>query len=112
MPYTVEDDPLPGVVRVAFAGVTNGTDGSAAELEAFIYELYDLPKQYAEEELNRRSRVAVILPASEKAREALRFYETASRNCGWDVQTFSERQGAIDWLTGDIASDKSDSGDG
>jgi len=88
-------------------------DATAIDLIASLLDLYDLPaKQYEEEEADRLSCVALILPTSEEAREALRFYETACKNRGWNVQVFSEKQGAIDWLMGKVASKKPDAGDG
>jgi hypothetical protein len=59
-----------------------------------------------EEAASRQAKVAVMLPASKEAREAVQFYELACKNNGWRVQVFSERQSALDWLAGN----KSDSG--
>jgi hypothetical protein len=76
-------------------------DASAMELSGSIADLYDLPnKQYKEEGVDRRSRAAVILPLSQKERDNIRFYETACKNQGWQVQVFSERQEAVAWLRG------------
>ena len=134
MPYTVRHNPASGFIEVTFTGLMTGADlrevttkaislskqeattrfvidAFAAELAALIYEIYDLPaRQYVEEELSRETRAVVILPASEKARAAALFYETACRNRGWDVRTFSERQAAIDWLTGNSVPGKPDAG--
>jgi len=72
---------------------------------ASIIDVFDLcAKQYDNEKLNRQSQIAVILPTSVEGREAAHFYETVCTNRGWSVRLFSERQSAINWLTGTIAS--------
>lgn len=76
---------------------------------ATLMDIYDLPaKQYLEEGADKSGRVALILPPPSKEKEVVQFYETVCMNRGWNVQVFSERQEAIDWLIPDVSSDKPD----
>jgi hypothetical protein len=76
-------------------------DATEVKLASSLMVFYDLPtKQYIEEQADRLSRVAILPPTDPDAREAARFYETVCRNRGWLVQVFSERQEAVDWMTG------------
>lgn len=76
-------------------------DATQAELIASLADLYSLPTTlYTEESADRLGQVALLLPTSPKAKEAARFYETVCKNRGWRVQTFSERQKAVNWLIG------------
>jgi len=121
MSFAIKHKPSPGIIEVIFRGFTTGDDLREAttkcismeketgttrflidavevNLAASITDLYNLPVQFEDEKANRESRTAVILPKSPRARRDAEFCETACRNRGWSVQTFSERQGAIDWL--------------
>ena len=136
MPYTINHNTSLGVIELTYSGRITGADLKEAtskcislgkqtgttkflvdevgmDLAASTVDLYDLPnKQYADEEANRQAQVAIILPASKEARKAVQFYEIACQNCGWFVRVFSERQTAINWLTGNITPDKTDLGNG
>lgn len=75
-------------------------DTREMEFAASFSDLFDLPtKQYIEEGAGHQDRIAVILSTSTREREAADFYKIICRNCGWQVQTFPDRQRAIDWLT-------------
>lgn len=88
-------------------------DTSEMEFVASIIDILNLPeKQYLEEEADRSSRVALVMPPSAKEKEAVEFYETVCKNRGWNVQTFLERKEAVRWLTQDKSSNKPDPGDG
>ena len=136
MSYTINHNASLGIIELIYSGQITGTDLKEAtskcislgkqtgttkflvdevgmDLTASIVDFYDLPtKQYEDEEANRQSHVAVILPTSKEARNAVQFYEIACQNRGWFVHVFSERQSAINWLTGNITPNKSDPGDG
>ena len=136
MSYTINHNASLGVIELTYSGRITGTDLREAtskcislgrqtgttkflvdevgmDLAVSILDLYDLPnKQYEDEEANRQGRVAIILPTSKEARDAVQFYVTACQNGGWFVRAFSERLSAINWLTGNITPDKSDLGDG
>jgi hypothetical protein len=128
MAWNVTHDPSMGVVVVSYSGPTTGDDLRAAtsaavslgkekgttnflvdasnlELAASIFDVYELPtKQYEEEGVEKRSRIAVIRPVSRKAQEAAKFYEIVCQNRGWFAQLFTERQSAIDWILANATS--------
>lgn len=132
MPYTIKHNSSLGVIEVTYSGLVTGTDLKEAtskcislgkqtgttkflvdeagmELAASLVDLLMLPEaQYVDEEADRQGHVAVILPASKKAREAIQFYEIACKNRGWIVQVFSDHRSAIDWLRGNLTPDKLD----
>ena len=124
MPYSVKHDPSLGIVELTFTGSIAGADLRGAttacisvqrqtgatrflvdvngwDLDASTLDIYDIPdKQYSDENLDIQSRIAVILPTSDKAREAALFYEAACRNRGWHAKVLPDRESAIDWLRG------------
>lgn len=68
---------------------------------ASFADTYNLAERhYTDEELDRRSRIAVLLPTSASGCEAARFFETVSRNRGWNVRVCLDRQTAVEWLVG------------
>lgn len=80
-------------------------------MEVSILDLLNLPaRQYVEESMSRRIRVAVVSPRMPEAQEKVRFYETVCLNRGWKVRLFKSRDDAIEWLTGTDSSDKEDAG--
>lgn len=129
MPFTINHNATLGIIEVTYRGRVSGNELKAAtslcialgkktgvikffvdeigmELEASLVDMLHLPtRQYVKEAADRKGRVAVMLPASEKARESVRFYEIACQNDGWDVRVFSERQSAMDWLMNNPAAD-------
>jgi len=123
MPWAYKDDPTLMIVEAIFAGEITAQDLKEVtsrliafdkekgrdkflidtremEFIATFSDLFDLPtKQYIEEGANHQDRIAVIISTSTREREAADFYKIICRNCGWQVQTFADRQHAIDWLT-------------
>jgi hypothetical protein len=78
------------------------TDTSEAISAVTLSDLYDIPtKQYLEEAADREGHLAIILSKSPKEKEAAEFFQIVCRNGGWQVQTFADRQSAIDWLQSD-----------
>ncbi len=73
-------------------------DCSALEKTSSLFKIYDFPKFYIAQGLDRRTKEAVLLPLASKPREALKFYETVCRNLGLHVKAFDNRQEALDWL--------------
>jgi len=67
-------------------------------ISASLASVYDLPSQYHAQNVDRRSRIAVINPEPEAAQEIVRFYETVCLNRGWSAHTFPNREKALDWL--------------
>jgi hypothetical protein len=124
MAYTVQYNPALQIVELRYTGrltaqearestseaialgKENGdadalVDATKAEVATSVFDLYDLPnRQYAAQGMNRRVRVAVIPPRIPKDEEAVRFYETACLNRGWQVRLFPSRDAAVEWLTG------------
>jgi hypothetical protein len=87
-------------------------DATEIELTASIFDLYDLPaRHYHEENLDRQSHVAVILPKRPKEQKDAQFYETACVNRGWFVKLVSNREEGIDWLMGTDSSNKTNTDD-
>jgi hypothetical protein len=127
MAWRVDVDERTAVVRVIFDGAIGAGDLRDASLAAInaakargalryfvdaeqalfdvsAFTILSLPdKQYIEEHVDRRSRIAVLLPVSPKARDDVRFYETVCLNRGWTVRCFSTPSGAADWLIGPAA---------
>ena len=81
-------------------GTTKGlVDVSKIELEASLFDVLNIPSQMFEnEKLDRRLSIALIMPTSEKGKEAAQFYQMACANRGWNVKLFTDRKSAIDWL--------------
>jgi hypothetical protein len=74
-------------------------DSSELIFAASLADLYLLPaSRYESEQVDRRSRIAILSPRDEKAREATHFYQIACVNRGWTVKVFADRQEAIGWL--------------
>jgi len=116
-----------GIVESAFRGPTTGAefteqttaalalakqtgttrhliDSSELIFAASLADLYLFPaSRYESEQVDRRSRIAILSPRDEKAREATHFYQVACVNRGWSVQMFADRQEAIGWLRGNAA---------
>ncbi len=127
MPWRYERNTELGIVEVFYTGTTSAqdlqestsalielekrenlnrflVDVSAMTLDAStsLLDILALPaRQYLEEHADRRGCVAVFVPDSSAAVDAVRFYETACRNRGWIVQRFAEHGEALAWLADD-----------
>jgi hypothetical protein len=83
-------------------------DTSEARTAPTIFDLFDLANSiYPEQNMPRRSFIAVVLPKANQPREMVKFLETASRNRGWLMQVFEDRQSATAWLMEHTTSRKS-----
>lgn len=124
MPYNVKHDPVLDIIEVTLTGLITETDlreattqaisiqkqrgttrflvdANGRDVQAPLIDIYEIPNaQYRNEELNIRSRIAVILSASVSVQEAARFYETVCFNRGWNAKICADRQSATDWLLG------------
>ena len=65
-----------------------------------IAEILHLPdKLYPEYGAGRDSRIALVLPKNKKeAQELGHFFKIVAKNRGWFVETFYDRQEALNWL--------------
>jgi hypothetical protein len=68
-----------------------------------VVDILYLPEQkYAADKLDRKSRIAVLMPKDAAARKELQFYETVCLNRGWQVKIFNTKQEALAWLKHDL----------
>ena len=123
MPWRLEADEEPGLIRVVYSGGVTKADIEAATAKALTMvreagparfltefenaevrlttlEIWSIFEQWQELGANRRNKLAVVVPVSSPLRDDAKFHETVCLNRGWQVRTFPERQDAIDWLTG------------
>ncbi len=78
-------------------------DASKLEAAPDTFSLYDLPNTlYLHDDLERDSRIAVVVSRLPQVQKDLKFYETTCMNQGWNVNLFSDREQAILWLTGGV----------
>lgn len=73
-------------------------DTSSLESVESLISLYDLPKQYDEGGVSRKVRIAMVIPETSAAKEAVEFYENVCNNRGWVVLPFERRDEATEWL--------------
>ena len=73
----------------------------AMELESFasMLDVYDRPQHYAEANIGRSIRIAVVSPRLVTAQDFIQFYENVCNNRGWTVKQFQSRDEAVEWLT-------------
>ena len=74
-------------------------DASNLESVENLMDVYDLPEQYDESGLSRAARIAVVMPETTAAREAVQFYDNVCNNRGWEVRSFEKLGEANEWLT-------------
>ena len=61
--------------------------------------MHDIPTRlYDKERLSRSSTIAVIAPMDAQSMWAVNFFEDTCVNRGWQVESFLDRDRAIDWL--------------
>lgn len=67
--------------------------------KSLTLDVYDIPAAvYADHKMERTSRIAVVESRDPASRWVSKFYEDASVNRGWTVQSFAERDSAVAWL--------------
>ncbi len=64
-----------------------------------LLDTYELPNLFEHLPDVRKYKDAVILPRRLAEAQDLKFFETTSRNRGYNVRVFPDRQTAIGWLT-------------
>lgn len=87
------------------------TDIQAARLELSLFDLCEIPGEWDAAGAIRWNRLAIVASRSGTQWNDLTFFETYCRNRGWKVTVFSDRQGAIEWLTQDPPSHQLDARD-
>ena len=122
MQYAVRYYASLGIVEVAYSGLITAPVLRDATTEAvglqrqhgvtrFLVNLGDgdvrvapeqledlLDQQYRQEEVNRRTRVAIVQPSAATAKQAAAYYVDASRRRGWVAEILADRNAAMDWL--------------
>jgi len=63
-----------------------------------IVQLYTLGDFYLDIDVMPGTKQAIVLSDAPETQRDIRFYETATRNRGFDVHVFSDRSSAIAWL--------------
>ena len=120
MPYTTKI--AEGVVELTFTGPITAGDMNAATAETLelhkrnglkrflidaqawtldvpVADIYRLPAEtYPREKVDPHTRIAILMPHHESARQGALFYEDACRNRGWNARVFPERAAALQWL--------------
>ena len=110
------------IVELTFTGPISGTDMHAASSEtialqkrtgltlflvdagswtltAATADIYKLPAEtYGRENVDPRTRIAIVTPRDASARQGALFYEDACRNRGWNARVFDDRAAAVEWL--------------
>ena len=64
-----------------------------------IYTITD--KIYQENNVQRSTRMAFILPEKKEPRELAGFFKTTAKNRGWMIELFEDRKTALSWLKRD-----------
>ena len=73
------------------------TDCTALESGPSVADLYEAV-EHLEGVVARPIREAILLPAASQAADGVSFWETATRNRGFAVQAFVDRESALAWL--------------
>ena len=61
-------------------------------------EIYELPKAFDKLPVDRKTRYAMVECENPAVRKNLAFFETVSRNLGYLVKLFEDRESAMAWL--------------
>jgi len=64
-----------------------------------LVDTYELPQVFEHFPDIRKYKDAIILPRRHAEAQDLKFFETTTRNRGYNVRVFSDRRSAVDWLT-------------
>lgn len=67
--------------------------------KSLTLDVFEIPATvYADRQMARDSRIAVVAPSDPDSRWVTSFYEDASVNRGWLVRVFADRESAESWL--------------
>jgi hypothetical protein len=73
-------------------------DCTALDGGTSLTDIFHLAEFYDSLPIDRHLKEAVLLPVLPDAKSDLQFFETTTRNRGFDIRVFEDRQAAIDWL--------------
>jgi hypothetical protein len=103
--YTKQDiiDSTMEAIKLA---AENGTDRYLVDCTKLarsrsIIDIYSIGELYNDLDIKRGSKQAVILSSNKEIEKNTRFYETATRNRGYDVRIFNDHAEAVAWLQHD-----------
>ena len=121
MAFRVYRDAETGVIHIVYTGELTAEDSRQATNQALalaagraqlfladlldaepslsILDIFHTPGDWKLAGSNRASRLAVVVQKGGKAWKDAAFFETTSRNQGWQVTLFSSREDAMRWLT-------------
>jgi len=122
MPHTITINSELGIVELAYTGVVSGEELAIATRESLsksleenlsrtfvdvsditlsntLLEIHNIPDvQFNEGEFDRNGRTAIFRPTSKHEYEMIEYFAAISRNRGWNIYTFSDRDEALAWL--------------
>ena len=122
MAWSVQQDSELGLIEIVYTGQVTDHDVAASTVEALGLaatdkpnlffgdltdadldlspgEIYFLPDRWEAGQANRKNKLALYVPDPADMR-IVQFHVNTARNRGWQVAAFTDRQDAIDWLTG------------
>ena len=69
-----------------------------ADLDVGVLDVFGLPECHDRAGMPRNVRIALLLPRARQPAGLYQFYETVSRNKGYQCRLFGSRQPAEQWL--------------
>lgn len=73
-------------------------DYTDADLDVGVVDVFGLPECYDRAGMPRNVRIALLVPRARQPAGLYQFYETVSRNKGYQCRLFGSRQAAEQWL--------------
>ncbi len=121
MPWEVNQSQLPELLiiryegRITFADITEATHYAIEQIDhtspqkilhelinieaaASSFELVGIPNIWEDAQLNRNNRLALVNLSPKLDKDLLDFFVISSQSMGWRVQSFTDRERAMQWL--------------
>ena len=122
MPYTITKNCDMGIIELVYTGTVSGEELEKATRESIaksfeenlnrtfvdvsditlsntLLEIHNIPDvQFNEGEFDRNGRTAIVRPKSKHEYEMIEYFAAVSRNRGWNIYTFADRDEALAWL--------------
>ena len=73
-------------------------DASNQEQAGTVTDIYELPRQYTEESVDRLGYLAYVRPILPDLQKLAQFFENVCVNRGWRMESFTNYRDAIGWL--------------